>query len=175
MLIACEDLGSTGDYDFNDIVFKVFYALGNDYITFTPLAAGGIYAANVLHNGTSIGEIHNLLNGTSAANGRYPLLNTSSYTQSSTVSQIDISEGFSITESMGGFSIVVTGRESTITIHAPNAGTAPQMMCLPGDWKWPKEYTDIRTAYPNFKSWSEDSESTDWINTVTSGSVIEWY
>ncbi|MCC8119941.1 MAG: LruC domain-containing protein [Bacteroidales bacterium] len=174
-LIACEDLGSTGDYDFNDIVFKVSHVVGETYVVFTPLAAGGVYAANVYHNNVDLGEIHNLLDGTTAANGSYPMLNTSSYTSSSTNGTITVGEDFSITDNMGGFSIVVTGKETTITIHAPNAGTAPQMMCLPGDWKWPKEYTDIRTAYPNFKNWSEDSESTDWINTVTSGSVIEWY
>lgn len=174
-LIACEDLGSTGDYDFNDIVFSVSHEVGAENITITPLAAGGIYAANIFYKNENLGEIHKLLNGTEAANGSYPLLNTSSYQKSeTTITKTLTGTDFSITN-LEDFSIVVTGKDGTITINAPTTGTAPQMMCLPGTWKWPKEYLDIRNAYPGFADWSENSTTTDWINNVSSDAVINWY
>lgn len=40
-IIACEDLGNTGDYDFNDVVFKVSHVGGSDELKVTPLASGG--------------------------------------------------------------------------------------------------------------------------------------
>lgn len=40
-IIACEDLGNTGDYDFNDVVFKVSHVGGSDKLNIIPLASGG--------------------------------------------------------------------------------------------------------------------------------------
>ncbi len=86
-MVACEDLGSTDDYDFNDVVFGVkhytrvsniheaYYdnATGNfistvptviekkNYLVITPYAAGGSLKSNVWYNGSDLGEIHGLL------------------------------------------------------------------------------------------------------------------
>ena len=40
-LIACEDLGGTYDYDFNDVIFGVSHVSGETTATVTALAAGG--------------------------------------------------------------------------------------------------------------------------------------
>ncbi|MDE6654851.1 MAG: hypothetical protein K2K37_10760 [Muribaculaceae bacterium] len=40
-IVACEDLGGTGDYDFNDIVFGVEHIAGTRFVYVTALAAGG--------------------------------------------------------------------------------------------------------------------------------------
>ena len=40
-IVACEDLGSTDDYDFNDIVLAVNHISGENMITIRPLACGG--------------------------------------------------------------------------------------------------------------------------------------
>lgn len=40
-LIACEDLGGTFDYDFNDVIFGVSHVAGETTATVTALAAGG--------------------------------------------------------------------------------------------------------------------------------------
>ena len=47
-IIACEDLGNTGDYDFNDVVFKVSHVGGSDKLNIIPLASGGTLPV-VLH------------------------------------------------------------------------------------------------------------------------------
>lgn len=40
-IIACEDLGGTYDFDFNDVVFGVTHVTGTEVATVTALAAGG--------------------------------------------------------------------------------------------------------------------------------------
>ena len=55
-VVAFEDLGSTGDYDFNDAVFKVSHVAGSNQLTVTPLAAGGTYSIEVRWNGNNISK-----------------------------------------------------------------------------------------------------------------------
>lgn len=87
-MVACEDLGSTDDYDFNDVVFgvkhykssKTMYSKYYDeegklvstglpviidkenYLMVTPKAAGGTLKSNVYYDERNLGEIHTLLN-----------------------------------------------------------------------------------------------------------------
>jgi len=60
---------------------------------------------------------------------------------------------------------------TTVTAPDPSKGaTAPQMICVESHWLWPREFTDIRKAYPKdagrhgFEGWVD--------HTVTDGS---WY
>lgn len=86
-IVACEDLGSTDDYDFNDVVFGIkhhtktttlytsFYDNDNtlitkvpevvdkeNYLVVTPYAAGGVLKSNIFYKERNLGEIHSLLN-----------------------------------------------------------------------------------------------------------------
>lgn len=84
-IVACEDLASTsGDNDFNDVVFKVSH--GDNYTTanVTPLATGAKYKAELFY-GTTIGEaqllgeIHDMIRPEVAKlfeNGSMPFMNT---------------------------------------------------------------------------------------------------
>lgn len=47
-IIACEDLGGTYDFDFNDIVFGITHVNGSEVATVTALAAGGTLPAYIL-------------------------------------------------------------------------------------------------------------------------------
>lgn len=47
-IIACEDLGGTYDFDFNDIVFGITHVNGSGVATVTALAAGGTLPAYIL-------------------------------------------------------------------------------------------------------------------------------
>lgn len=175
-LIACEDLGSTDDYDFNDIVFSVSHVLTDteSYLEMTPLAAGGVYEANIYYDNQPQGEIHSLINGTTCENGKYPMLNTKGWSGAgATIRLGDVDREFSMTTAMQHFRIEVTGNTGTVEIDYPATGTAPMMMLLPGTWKWPTERTSITKAYPRFADWSANSGSTEWVNTVT-GDVVDW-
>ena len=175
-IIACEDLGSTDDYDFNDVVFEVKHVSGETTATVTPLAAGGVYASHITYDyGTKeFGETHELLGKSVGANGFYPMINTSSITATGKPQTITVDTDFSVAKDMGGFGIRVnTGTSlSAILISAPSTGTAPQMFCVPATWSWPKERIGIEEAYPSFSNWSADSNDIEWYNSPADGKTI---
>lgn len=172
-IIACEDLGSTDDYDFNDIVFKVSHVAGQNVATVTPLAAGGIYESHILFNNVALGETHQML-GAKATEGNYPMINTSSITATGTSQTVTVPTDFSLANSMGGFGITVKTNDNinAVIITAPDAGEAPQMFCVPGTWAWPTERTKIQEAYPNFADWNGNSNNIEWYNNPTAGKVL---
>ena len=183
-IIACEDLGSTEDYDFNDIVFGVTHKTGETTATITPLAAGGVYKAEIYYYDQLIGEIHELLGHTVKEDGKYPMINTGGTTDNGkTVQTINVPSDFTISEGMGGFNIKVTipqeGEEATglggqaVRIWGTQIGNAPQMFMLEGTWKWPKEKQNIENAYPNFAKWNSNHQYYDWVNDSDSGLVWE--
>lgn len=175
-IIACEDLGSTDDYDFNDVVFEVKHVSGETTATVTPLAAGGVYASHITYDyGTKeFGETHELLGSSVGANGLYPMINTTSITATGKPQTITVDTDFSVAKDMGGFGIRVnTGTSlSAILISAPSTGTAPQMFCVPATWSWPKERIGIEEAYPSFSNWSADSNDIEWYNSPADGKTI---
>ena len=70
-LLPFEDLGSSFDLDFNDIILKLNYVSGSDKAYITPMAAGGTLHSEVYFNDTGddqneqdLGEIHVLLGAT---------------------------------------------------------------------------------------------------------------
>lgn len=185
-IIACEDLGSTDDYDFNDVVVKIAYVSGSNEVEITPLAAGGtlkseIYFKDKDGNENRIGEIHELFGGTQGEDGLYSVVNANgsgkifdkSNAQTAQSVNYGVTEGFSISntsgvENMGGFFIKVTENAATgggvaKTISAPDKkGIVPQMFCVDSNWSWPTEGTDIEDAYPGFKTWTGDTNYTQW-------------
>lgn len=172
-IIACEDLGSTDDYDFNDIVFKVSHVAGQNIATVTPLAAGGVYESHILFNNVALGETHQML-GAKATEGNYPMINTSSITATGTSQTVTVPTDFSLANGMGGFGITVKTNDNinAVIITAPDAGEAPQMFCVPGTWAWPTERTKIQEAYPNFADWNGNSSNADWYKTPVAGKVL---
>ena len=172
-IIACEDLGDTDDYDFNDVVFKVSHVSGQKTATVTPLAAGGTLATWIVYNNVYLGETHQLLGAKENTSGSYPMINTTKITATATPLEVNVPENFTITNNMGGFSIIVNSKDnSAVLIKAPSTGAAPQMFCVPSTWAWPTERTKIQDAYPNFAKWSADSNNIEWYNNATAGKVI---
>ena len=173
--LACEDLGDTDDYDFNDIVFTIEHVSGSTTATVTPWAAGGIYESYIMYNGETVnGETHKWIesSATTDENGEYEMLNTTSKGTPGSSVTVTVPSDFSMSDDMGGFSIMVNG-ENTVTITAPSSGSAPQMLLINGEWAWPKERVTIQAAYPDFANWNVDDSSTDWVNSKVSGNVVE--
>ncbi|MGN0281390.1 MAG: LruC domain-containing protein [Prevotella sp.] len=171
-IVACEDLGSTDDYDFNDIVFSVNHLPGSTTMQVTPKAAGGIYAANIYFDGKNLGEIHQLLGYSAGSNGLYPMINTGAgHTGTANPIEITVPADFSLASGMSKFSITVEGQGTAVTITSPKVGTAPQMLLLEGTWRWPKEKEPIQSAYPQFANWSSDANNIDWVNSADSSKL----
>lgn len=167
-IIACEDLGSVGDYDFNDAVFSVSHVGGSNTLTVTPLAAGGTYPIEVLYSGTNIGgsegkDFHKLIDSeASVSNELYKPINA--YSRGTAGDPITI-EGVPTDYDINnhGFTVKVTKNpnEGPITITAPKDKEvkAPQMLVLPGNWIWPIENKNIHSGYPQFDNWTNDQNA----------------
>ncbi len=168
-IFACEDLGGVGDFDFNDIVFKVAYAAGETSATVTPLAAGGTLEANIMFGSQNLGEIHELLGGSVGT-----MINTGmGATGTGRSVSVQVGEGYSISENFGGFSLQIVKEDGTTTVDitAPGQGEAPQMICVDAPWAWPKETVSIVKAYPGFGEWGANYSNNSWVNSKNSDYV----
>ncbi len=195
-IVACEDLGGTYDYDFNDLVFE----LTKDEITthhidpntgeevgeptttiewfIRALAAGGTLPATVYYDNTAIGEIHSMLGSTdtgtpiNVASGTTPSIGTLVKLENVAVAdQNEISKVFP------HIKIVVENKDENIqatVITAPNqdkTSNIPQMLLLPKGWDWPTEQTHIYNVYPKFKNWATDMTQNGWIENPSTNSI----
>ena len=180
-LVACEDLGGTFDYDFNDIVFRVYHVAGNDYLTIVPVAAGGTLKATLLYNGKEVSDEWHSHFGD--GHEYTDMINTGRITENKIypIRLNGVPTDFSMTEftadtnaDNGKFSIRVERADGKkVTVTGPSKGEAPQMLVLPFDWKWPTELTSILTTYPNFGEWGANYTNSDWVKTITDGTYID--
>lgn len=169
-ILACEDMGSTGDYDFNDIVLDV-WKTDATHVAVKCLAAGGTLPANIYlkdktGNYNFVGESHTLLGGPDTKTMLNTFENGQKYTQANPVI-LEVDEKWTISEGYGDFKIAISYGDDvseSIFVGKVTAGTAPQMIVVPGDWEWPKEWQRIEDAYPDFENWSEDADKTGWVN-----------
>lgn len=165
--VACEDLGSTGDYDFNDIVFGVTHVSGETTATFTPYAAGGTLAATIGYGTVEIGEIHALLGSSSTTT----MINTNSKGKVGESKVVNVNSDFAMSLGMGDVYLKIDG--DNVRIDAPGRGEVPQMICVPGAWAWPTERTNIVSAYPDFGEWGANYNThADWWK-KPQGSVVK--
>ena len=194
--LACEDLGNADDIDFNDVVLDVTYVSGMPFLSITPRAAGGVLVTDIhFRKGsdsdyTFLGEIHNMLSNvySSTPAEQQPMLNTlrdSHEVDPATVKSITVSvpADFDFTDPVNGFMarIKITTRgfdqkysdAKEVKAYTEVTGTTvPQMLLLPGGWRWPEERRDIKRAYPGFADWVKDINATDWVGTCLTGYTV---
>lgn len=146
-MIICEDLGTIGDFDFNDVVFyaKVWESGKADI---EILAAGGTLDIEVA--GVKIGDVMGKMVNTSLKS-----VPTYSFTAANTYnSLIEIPIVVSKTDAAGN----VTSYELSAQM-----GKAPQKICVPKGFRWCKEYKSLAEAYTGFKDWTSGKSDT-WAN-----------
>lgn len=190
-LFACEDLGGTFDYDFNDVVWEVAQQIkeitttqdGQDPVTTYEygdvkvrlLAAGGIMAFTLNFDGNKICTKEEAF-GTGK--------------NSVVMIQPTPSEWYTIVENPGAewsvvdnkakFSVVVVGNDGeSHLITAPQSGApyegsagAPEILLVPGDWAWPTELTCIKEAYLGFADWAYNKDMTGWTDSKVAGKTV---
>lgn len=143
--IFCEDLGTIGDFDFNDVVFDAkLYKSGK--IEIDVLAAGGTLPIAVAGENIKIGQMSN----TGVNNGRP--------TQHISISAEEAAKNR--WTSLISIPIVVT-RDITDAVNGSveltaERGKAPQKICVPLTTDWVDEYVNINTAYPDFAKWVKE-------------------
>lgn len=191
-IYAVEDLGGTNDFDFNDVVFSVSHVSGKENATVQPLAAGGIYPANICFEGIPYGygankEIHDMFGVKTNV-----MVNTASGTTKGSMKKADpflvpVGANWSNTatsygNSGNGFSVRVTipdkPQDKVLEVSTSKPGgkdSAPQMLVLSGDWLWPTEKTSIAVAYPKFAEWVQKfEEGNDTWDDNPAGPVVNW-
>ena len=202
-IVACEDLGGTYDYDFNDLVFEVTLhttttetstsggsSAGSSVsfsseVLFRPLAAGGTLPAKVYLGETEIGEIHALLGGSGTSTSTPINVGPKGSSVSLTgldPTQVNTGETYytSIAGVLEDIKIVVTneGDKDAAEITAPNqdkTSNIPQMLLLPKGWDWPCEQTHIYNVYPEFENWATDMTKNGWIEDPSTNSINTSY
>lgn len=175
--VMCEDLGNTYDFDFNDLVFDVYYTYQGTEANKTNITAhitlqavGGtlpIYIGTDTADPTK--ELHYRMLGqassspinVAASNGvtHSPVSFTMPAT-STDPNEIIICVGTSGNEATDKITILpVSGRGSSL---------APQKICVPDSTKWLKENMQIEQGYRNFDKWvkGEIKEAEVWSNNI---------
>lgn len=173
-VMACEDLGGTFDYDFNDLVFGLRMTPvdgENSKLELVPLAAGGTLNAEIYYGATRVGEIHDLVR--SGAPTNVPLNvdpRTTAVAGTPVTLAASISSSTSVNDIAANIKIVVTKDEETSTnnkdeVNQYNIGyhwkqdgyEAPQVLLLSPGWEWPSEKTFICDIYEDFATWVGDT------------------
>lgn len=154
--VAFEDLGSIGDFDFNDVVLQVIHNVNTNKATVNLVSTGGTLVSTV--------KFGNDVLFTTAGH--------SMQTDNSVKASAEIN--FSDVSQLRNFSITVTENNNTSTFvsSAAETGAAPQALIIPCAWAWPTERTSIITAYPDFRGWVENVTNLDWYTTPVEGKVV---
>ena len=144
--IMCEDLGTTADFDFNDIVIDVY----NDWSGYpgnwggativTVRAAGGTLPATVAGK-----DIHELF-GVSTKD----MVNTGIKTAPVAI--------FRIPQVINAKDIkIMVGNDDGTWELKTATGAAPQKILVPSTTRWNKEYKSIVNSYPDFRNYVQNA------------------
>lgn len=182
---AFEDLGTTDDFDFNDVVVRVSAPV-NGTSTVQLMAAGGTMATVVTY-GTE--NVRNLGNEVHAQFGVdvSTMVNTDRGATKEFVN-IGTIEGLSSTTDMSNLPIGITvtgnnGQLTRVTRSVENNGKAPLVIVVSGypsgenagKWFWTKERVNISTGYTQFGAWGANASSNnDWYQNYAEGQVHTW-
>ena len=148
--IFCEDLGSSYDFDFNDIVFDA-YIYESGKIKIQLQAAGGeleAYVGEIAADKSN--EVHKLLGN--------KMVNTGVRSGHAAAYWIDaVSAGTPKFATLKDIPVYIVQTNAahyneTIMLKA-EIGAAPQKICFPLYAKWADEWVDIEAVYPLWKSW----------------------
>ncbi len=161
--LAFEDLGSTDDFDFNDIVLYIAHDVQTNKATVQLMAAGGTLPVVVKYDGTKIiSKTGSDMINTFANTGFGEVIATARDLDFSNAS-VDLKK-FTIEVDNSGISIIVSSSNVK--------GRAPQALIIPGRWAWPTERTRIDAAYPHFADWVSGSNDNGWYSDPVDSKVI---
>ena len=175
---AFEDLGTTDDFDFNDVILRVSAPV-NGKSAVELVAAGGTLPTYLFYNGELLSEteVHSLIGAASVTD----MVNTGRGSKKPfvKVTDIDVTSDTELDNLSLGIGITSeNGQTTRVTRSVENNGNAPLVIVVNGDdngkWFWPTERTTISVAYSGFGAWGANvSNNTDWYKNAT-GSVYEW-
>ena len=181
---AFEDLGTTDDFDFNDVIIRVSAPVDN-VSTVQLVAAGGTLATTVLYNEQVFDatEVHELFGTTPSNSG---MVNTGNGPEKKfvTLGTVTLTANDDPADLPFGISAQGTNGQLTKVTHSvENIGKAPLVIVVAGypsgdnagRWFWPTERTMISDAYTNFGAWGANASSyQNWYTNYDSNKVYQW-
>ena len=165
--LAFENAGLDNDYDFNDVVLKVTPDTQNGKAEVKLLATGAQRKTEVYFNGTLLGEVHELF-GVSTDT----FVNTTSNTatrKAITLNSIEWPKNTTMEAQRMNFSLKVYNDDGTVDREFSmkdllNDMKSPQVLCVAGNWKWPKERIAVHVAYPLIGKWGVNFNNEEYYN-----------
>jgi len=159
------------DYDMNDVVVKV-QENGSDKLNITLCCTGATYNLFVYYNTTPLfggREVHKVL----GAEGKF--INTGDPSNEKFAVRDAVTETIKKPANFDPFTfdIWIKSPEKS-QIKLAEQGEDPHAIMVPGDWKWPTEWTPIKEAYPDFVGFAADethNTNTDWYNNCVESKV----
>lgn len=187
-IVACEDLGGTFDWDFNDVVYAIEHVSGQTTAKLKLLAAGGTLPVNISYNDSVIRfngkeDLHEAF----GVDQKTPV-NVGGYSASPVYSEEFTvgADAFSMSTHASAFKIHVEypdgSQGAQIGVPDRNAGQEPQAFLVADpNWQWPNEKVSITSMYSQFTEWVANL-NTNWCGSVwgdegngtpTTGNVID--
>ena len=169
--IGYENQGLDADFDFNDVVIKVTPNPVTHKAKVELLAAGGVYKTELYFGSKKLCEVHEAFGENENSKGRYEMVNTG--TSSTMLPSVDLGEvdwpaDYTMSENGSLFNTKVYIADKTYTAspgtYIGSNNDVPTAVCVAGDWQWPKEYTNIFTAYPLIGQWGQNVTNSDYWN-----------
>lgn len=169
-IFACEDLGGTFDYDFNDVVWEVKYAAGSTNVEVRLLAAGGTLPFTLNFNSQKVYTKEEAFGSSTKVEIKPNPTDWKKFTVANT---------WSLWSNRQEFVVAVEGNEGTSYISAYSKNDeqgatntkTPEVIILPATWRWPLESVKISTAYPGFTEWVKNESYVVWPTPVEDTTV----
>lgn len=202
-LLPFEDLGSSFDLDFNDIILKLNYVSGSDKAYITPMAAGGTLHSEVYFNDTDdetkkqdLGEIHVLLGaspiddietlyepinadsrGTAGVKKTVKVNDPDNFSVANAFTEANNASSSTDTKGIVGIYIETHSTDGNSIVAYNGMGKVPAMLVLPQIYE--KDNVFYEWAWPTEltdirTSYGVEGHSfTEWINDHTQ--ATDWY
>lgn len=176
-IVACEDLGGSFDWDFNDVVYGIEHVSGQNTARIKLLAAGGTLPVNITYNNQNVtftspaGSTCTDLHEAFGVAQDVPV-NVGYYQADAVYSHPFYvnANAFSLSTDAQMFKINVKYKDGSevAEIGVPShSGVEPQAFLVADpNWKWPLEGIRITTRYGDFEKWVVDSKNEQWCSSV---------
>ena len=165
--VMCEDLGNTYDFDFNDLVFDVYYTYKdktNITAHITLQAVGGtlpIYIGTDTADPTK--ELHyRMLGQASSSPINVAASNGVTHSSVSFTMPATSTDPNDIIICVGTAGNVATDNITILPVSGRGSSLAPQKICVPTSTKWLKENMQIEQGYTKFQDWVNNGRNTEY-------------
>ena len=176
-IVACEDLGGSFDWDFNDVVYGIEHVSGQTTARIKLLAAGGTLPVHITYDNNDIDfnaptggtctDLHQAFGVEQDVPVNVGIYQTEAvYSHPFTVD----ANAFSVSTDAQKFKIHVSYKDGTegADIGVPShSGMEPQAFLVADpNWQWTNEFQPITSKYPDFSEWVKNLENKEWCSSV---------